>query len=449
MADLKQLWESSLVEIEPGISKANFATWFKNTYILKEESGVVYVSAPSSFVKEWLANKYHKVILRSLRSLSENIRNVEYVVAPKGGRKEPVEDFGENKKVFSNELPLKDLYNINKEDNLNPKYSFESFVVGPFNETSYAAAQAIIKELGAYNPLFIYGGTGLGKTHLIQAIGNEIKKTDFAKKVYYVTSEKFLLDFINSVQANKISLFKEKYRKFDVLIMDDVQYLAGKSGTQDELHHLINTALEGNKQIIFSSDKHYNYIPELEDRLRSRFGAGMMVDIGEPDFESRIAILRSKVRNRNFSPSDEVLNFIAKSVTGSIRELEGILNSIVHQSQLKNKELSVAEISTLIKNNEKVKKAVTAEDVIKIVSSFYNIDKEVICEKTRKKEVVKPRQLIMYLLREDFSVSYPSIGQKLGGRDHTTVIHSCEKVKNDLKKDSVLVQELEQIRAML
>ena len=452
MTDLKQLWENSLVEIEPSISRANFATWFKNTFILKEESGVIYISAPSGFVKEWLSNKYHKLILKSLRNLSEEVRNVEYVVAPKGGRRGTslAEDLSENKKNFViGELPLKDLYNINKEDNLNPKYSFETFVVGPFNETSYAAAQAIIKELGAYNPLFIYGGTGLGKTHLIQAIGNEIKKLDESKKIYYVTSEKFLLDFINSVQQNKISSFKEKYRTFDVLIMDDVQYLAGKSGTQDELHHLINTALEGNKQIIFSSDKHYNYIPELEDRLRSRFGAGMMVDIEEPDLESRIAILRTKAKNRNFSPSDEVIDFIAKSVTGSIRELEGILNSIVCQSQLKNRGLSVTEISTLIKNNEKVKRAVTAEDVIKIVSGFYNLSKDIICEKTRKKEIVKPRQVIMYLLREDFSVSYPSIGQKLGGRDHTTVIHSCEKVKNDLKKDSVLVQELEQIRALL
>lgn len=446
--NLKQLWENSLTDIELNVSKANFTTWFKNTYIAKEESGIVYLSVPNGFVKEWLYNKYHKFILKSLRNLSENVRGVEFIVVPKNEKKE--QELFEEKPTYSNELPLKDLY-INKEDNLNPKYSFESFVVGPFNELSYAASQSIIENLGlSYNPLFVHGPTGLGKTHLIQAIGNEIKKKyKNEKKIYYITSEKYFLDYINSVQANKIAIFKEKYRKFDVFIMDDIQFLANKQSTQDELFHLFNTLYDNNKQIIFSSDKHYNFIPNIEDRLKSRFGAGMIVDINEPDFETKIVILRSKLANRNFSPSDKILELIASTITGSIRELEGVLNSIICQAQLKNNDLTLNEVSALIKNNEKIKKAVTTEDIIKIVSEFYSIDKETICQKTRKKEIVKPRQIIMYILREDFSVSYPTIGQKLGGRDHTTVIHSCEKVRNDLKNSSILVQEIEQIRAML
>ena len=446
MQDLKQLWDTSLAEIELNVSRANFTTWFKNTRIIKEENGLVYLSVPNGFVKEWLHKKYHKFILRSLRDLKGEIRGLEYIVAPKDDKKDVAQQEWVEKPVVG-ELPLKDLY-INKEDNLNPKYSFNSFVVGPFNEVSYAAAQAIIKTPGtAYNPLFIYGSTGLGKTHLIQAIGNEIKKIG-GKRVHYVTSEKWFLDYVNSVQANKTTIFKEKYRKFDVLIMDDIQFFSGKQSTQDEFFHLFNAFYDNNKQIVFSSDRHYNYIPEIEDRLRSRFGAGTIVDIGNPDFETRIAILRSKVQNQPFCPSEKVLEVIARTVIGSIREMEGILNSIVCQSQIKNRDLTVEEITALIKNNEKVKKAVTAEDVIKLISDYYKIEREVICQKTRKKEIVKPRQIIMYILREDFSISYPTIGQKLGGRDHTTVIHSCEKIKSDLKKNRSLVQELEQIRAL-
>jgi len=447
--DLSKLWESSLAEIELSVSKPNFTTWFKNTQIVKDDGGLIYLGVPNGFVKEWLHNKYHKFILKSLRDLRGDIRGIEYVVAPKDDNKRaPGAPQWQAEEAVMGELPLKDLY-INKDDNLNPKYTFDSFVVGPFNELSHAAAQAVIKNPGvAYNPLFIHGSTGLGKTHLIQAIGNEIKKIGMDKRVYYLTSEKFYLDYVNSVQANRISIFKEKYRKFDVLIMDDVQFFSGKQATQDEFFHLFNAFHDNNKQIVFSSDRHYNYIPEIEDRLRTRLGAGTIVDIGEPDFETRIAILKLKLKNHTFSPSDKILELIARTVAGSIREMEGTLNSIICQSQLKNRDLTTEEASALIKNKERIKKAITTEDVIKMVSSFYDIDREVICQKTRKKEVVKPRQMIMYILREDFKISYPTIGQKLGGRDHTTVIHSCEKIKSDLKKNNSLTQELEQIRAL-
>ncbi len=445
--DNKQLWNSVLGDIELNISKANFSTWFKNTHVVKQEDGVVVLGVPNGFVKEWLSNKYHKPILKSLRSIGDDVRNVEYVIA-KNIEQEVVEQPQEQENAYSSELPLKDLY-INKEDNLNPRYGFGSFIVGPFNEVAHAASQTIVRKPGsAYNPLFIYGKTGLGKTHLLQAIGNGIKQADNDKKIYYVTAEKFYLDYINSVQTNKISVFKGKYRKYDVLIMDDIQFLSSKAGTQEEFFHLFNTLYNENKQMIFSSDKHYNYIPELEDRLKSRLGQGMIVDIFEPDFESKVVILQSKANQINFAFTDEVIEYISSATQSSIRELEGVLNMIVYQSQLKNRDLNVHEVKLLIKHNEKPKKIVSVEDVVSIVSGFYNIEKDCIYQKTRRKEIVKPRQVIMYILREDFSISYPTIGQKLGGRDHTTVIHSCEKIKGNIKEDNVLLNEVEQIRSM-
>lgn len=448
MNDNKKLWDSVLVDIELAVSKANFNTWFKDTYIMKQDEGTVFLSVPNAFVRDWLLNKYHKAILKSLRTYVDSIRAIEYIVTRDDSKRKEAEAY---KPMLNNnaELPLND-HLVNKEDNLNPKYTFESFVIGPFNELAHAAAQAIIKNPGRiYNPLFIYGNTGLGKTHLIQSIGNHIKTNHPAKKVYYVTSEKFVLDYVNSMQQNKIGQFKEKYRKYDVLIMDDIQFLANKEKSQEELFHLFNILHETNKQIIFSSDKHPNYIPNLEDRLKSRFGSGMIVDLPLPDTETRIAIIKTKAKINNFELSHEIAEYLANTIQNNIRELEGALNTIICQAQLKNKELSLLEIKNLIKNNSKPKKLVSVKDIIKIVADFYNIEENSIYDKTRRKEVVKPRQLAMYILREDCSVSYPSIGQKLGGRDHTTVIHSCEKIKNELKFDSLLVQELNQIRALI
>lgn len=442
----KKLWDKVLLDVELSVSKANFNTWFKDTNVLKYENGIVYLSVPNEFVKNWLSEKYNKFILKSLRELKNNIRNVEYVVINSSTKKKDSLKF-QKPSIISNELPLNDFY-INKEDNLNPKYVFDSFVVGSFNELAHAASQAIINKQGVvYNPLFVYGKTGYGKTHLIQALGNHIKNVD-SKKVFYVTSEKFSIDCVNSIQQNKINYFKEKYRKYDVLIMDDIQFISNKERTQEELFHLFNTLYDSNKQIIFSSDQHPSYIPGLADRLKSRFGQGMIVDVQAPDTESRMEILRSKAKLNNFYLSEDIISFIAVSIQGNIRDLEGILNSIICQTQLKNKELNLSEIKNLIKNNTKPKKTVSIKEIVKIISNFYNIEENSIYEKTRRKEVVKPRQIIMYLLRKDFSVSYPLIGEKLGNRDHTTVIHSCKKIAEELKNNNLLEQELEQLRSM-
>ncbi|MEO5635321.1 MAG: chromosomal replication initiator protein DnaA [Candidatus Paceibacterota bacterium] len=443
----KQLWKNCLVEIESGISKANFSTWFKNTSIIKEETGIIYIGVPNEFVRDWLMNKYHKLITKTIADAYENMRAVEYTISKIENNREdaPVTT---SESYVNKELPLKDLY-INPEDNLNPRYHFNSFIVGSFNELAYAASQAIIDSPGTkYNPFFIYGGTGLGKTHLIQAVGNSVKDKYPNKKVHYMTLEKFATDFVNSLQGNKANSFKEKYRKYDLLIIDDIQFIGKMEKIQEELFHTFNTFHENNKQIIFSSDKHPNYIPELADRLKSRFAAGMIVDISEPEYESRLAILKVKLREQDISLDQEILEYVAATVNGNIRELEGSLNLIIMQYHLKNRPLTLIEIKSLLKNNMKPKKNMAIKDVVKIVSEHYKLEEASIYEKTRKKEIVRARQIVMYLLREDFNVSYPLIGQKLGGKDHTTVIHSCLKIKTDLKNDPQLLQELEQIRIM-
>jgi len=442
MIENKTLWNNILAQIELTVSKANFSMWFKDTYIIKQEDGTVYLGVPNIFVKDWLMNKYHKDIVKNLRNFGENFRNVEYVVSKEENKAHVKET------TNASELPLNDFY-INKEDNLNPKYTFKTFVIGPFNELAHAASQAILKRTATYNPLFIFGSTGHGKTHLIQAVGNQFKEDDPSKKIFYMTSERFANDYLNSLNSGEINTFKEKYKKYDVLIVDDIQFLSAKTKTQEEFFHLFNSFHDSGKQLIFSSDKHPNFITDIEDRIKSRFNAGMIIEIQKPDFESRIQIFRKKSSLMNLALSNEMVEFLASSVEGNIRELEGILNLILCQSQLKNKELNINEVKELLKNTSKPKKNVSAKDVIRVVSEFYGIEEATISEKGRKKEVIKPRQVIMYILREDFDISFPSIGDKVGNRDHSTVIHSYEKIKNDLKTDPELVQEIDHIRSML
>lgn len=446
MINYKQLWESVLVEIELTISSANFTTWFKDIRIVREDGGVVILSVPNAFVKEWLLTKYHNMILKSLRGLESSIHAIEYVVNKEESRKK---DERAHQESHTKELPLQETV-VNKDDNLNPRYTFESFIIGPFNELAHAAAQAVIKKPGImYNPLFIHGSTGHGKTHLIQAIGNHIKKVSPDKRVYYMTSEQFGQDCMNALQNQKMTIFKEKYRKYDVLIVDDIQFFSDKQKFQEELFHLFNTLYDNNKQIIFSSDKHPYFITGLEDRLKSRLSAGMTVDIPVPDKESRIAIITSKAAQQGISLSQEIIEYLAHTVNGNIRDLEGAVNTVFCNAQLKNKEVSMIDVRNYIKNNVKPKKTMAVKDVVRIISDFYSVKEDSIYEKTRHKEVIRPRQIVMYILREDFNISYPSIGQKLGGRDHTTVIHSCEKVKNDIKNDQTLLEEIGQIRNLL
>ena len=444
----EKLWGDALVEIELNLSPANFSTWFKNTSIINIENDIVYLSVPSNFVKEWMLTKYHKFIIKALRDLYPNIRGIEYCVTTSANvkqeerNKQPVIDTKE-------QMGFSEFY-IDKEANLNPKYTFDSFIVGSFNNVAHAAAMAVTKNPGTiYNPLFIYGGTGLGKTHLIQAIGNKIKEENPHFKVYYLTSEKFANEFINSLQNKDTYAFKEKYRKYNLLIVDDIQFFANKLKIQEEFFHIFNTLYEKNGQIVFSSDKPPKYIPGLEDRLRSRFEGGMMVDISPPEFEARLAILKNKAESKGLLISDEILEIIASSIQENIRELEGALMMVVGQSRIKGRLLNANEVKNLLKKNIKPIKTLTISQVIKTICDFYNIEEKDLFEKTRKKEVVKPRQIAMFLMREDLSLSYPYVGQKFGQMDHTTIIYAYRKIKDNLKKDEKLSQEIDTIRNLL
>jgi chromosomal replication initiator protein len=445
MTTTKELWENALVELELTISKPNFNTWFKDTHIVRVEDGTVFLGVPSQFARDWLSTKFHKDIVRSLRMLSESVRNVEYVISRSQKRAQ------EEPRVVPPPPQELALEPVHQKTSLNPRFTFSSLVVGPFNELAHAAAQAVVRKPGiAYNPLFIYGPTGLGKTHLIQAIGNHFRTQAPDRKVYYVTSERFSMDYVSALQGGKVQSFKEKYRQYDLLVMDDVQFLAGRDKIKEEFFHLFNYLHDSNKQLVFSSDQHPNVIQNLEDRLKSRFNAGMIVSVTPPDHQSRLAIIRTKAAAHNFILADDVLEYLATTIEGNVRELEGALNTLMVQFEMRGEPLTINDVKTLLRGSgAAAKKAVSVQEVVKTIANFYGVEEGSIYEKTRRKEVVRPRQVIMFLLREDFRISFPTIGDKLGGRDHTTVIHSCEKIKNDLRSDSVLSNELHQIRLML
>jgi chromosomal replication initiator protein len=445
MTTTKELWENALVELELTISKPNFNTWFKDTHIVRVEDGTVFLGVPSQFARDWLSTKFHKDIVRSLRMLSESVRNVEYVISRSQKRAQ------EEPRVVPPPPQELALEPVHQKTSLNPRFTFSSLVVGPFNELAHAAAQAVVRKPGiAYNPLFIYGPTGLGKTHLIQAIGNHFRTQAPDRKVYYVTSERFSMDYVSALQGGKVQSFKEKYRQYDLLVMDDVQFLAGRDKIKEEFFHLFNYLHDNNKQLVFSSDQHPNVIQNLEDRLKSRFNAGMIVSVTPPDHQSRLAIIRTKAAAHNFILADDVLEYLATTIEGNVRELEGALNTLMVQFEMRGEPLTINDVKTLLRGSgAAAKKAVSVQEVVKTIANFYGVEEGSIYEKTRRKEVVRPRQVIMFLLREDFRISFPTIGDKLGGRDHTTVIHSCEKIKNDLRSDSVLSNELHQIRLML
>ncbi len=449
MRDIYNLWDTVLAEIELSVSKANFTTWFKNTYAIKSEEGTFFIGVPNDFIKEWLSDRFSREILKTIRNHWDDIRSVEFITAKKPIKQVIIQKIEpQPEKKLIPELPLDHM--IPKKNNLNPKYTFETLIVGPFNEIAYSAAQTVIKSPGSFNPLFIYGSTGIGKTHLIQATGNMLFEKNPGLNIYYVTSEKFLMDYVSALQNNRINSFKEKYRTCDVLIMDDIQFFnTGKEQVQQELFHLFNTLHDRNRQLIFSSDKHPNYIIGLEDRLKSRFSAGMIIDVARPEYESRIAILRAKLEYHNFNLSDESLDYIASHVEGNVRELEGIINTLIMQMELRKRELNLQEIKLLIKNNIKPKRNISLEEIVKVVAHFYNIEEKLMYDKNRRKEIVEARQVAMYILREDYNISFPHIGKKLGGRDHTTVMHSYEKIVKELVENPDLVHDIEQIRAML
>lgn len=447
--DISSAWESVLGELEVSLSKANFTTWFKNTQLLMIDKEEAIVGVPNIFTKEWLENKYHKLILESLVKVAPEVKKITYQVGttvslPKKEKAEESISSEETEKELSSEPQT--------VSGLSSRYLFSNFVVGDGSKLAYAAAQSVAKKPGSvYNPLFIYGGVGLGKTHLLQAIGNEVLKNSPKKRVEYVSSEKFTSDFIASLNNNFSRNFKDKYRGVDVLLIDDMQFLAGKEQTQVEFFHTFNTLHQAGKQIVIASDSHPKAIPTLEERLRSRFEWGLIVDIQPPDLETRMAILDQKAKAKGFHIPLEALDYIAKQISSNIRELEGALNRICAYCEFNDTKPTLQVVSSvlagLITRNKR--SSLNPKQIIEKVADFYDINPEDILGKKRDKEIVTPRQIAMYLIREELHLSYPKIARAINKKDHTTIMHGVEKIEKEIDINEQLRQEINLIKERL
>jgi len=439
----EQLWQAILGEIELSLSRANFTTWFKNTFISSIENSRVIICVPNTFTKAWLEKKYHKEIANAFKSVSsEEIKEIIYKVEVK--KELSADDFIKRVKT---ENIIENKPKIVNRFGLNSRYIFDNFIVGKNNELAHAACQAVAANPGhAYNPLFIYGGVGLGKTHLLQAIGHELsKKTD---KVLYVSSEKFTNDYVHAIRNGQAKDFKDRYRSIDLLLIDDIQFMGGKDGTQEEFFHTFNELHQTNKQIVISSDRPPKAIPALEKRLLSRFEWGMIADVSSPDLETRIAILETKCREKNYKLDREILAYIANNITNNIRELEGALNRLIAYYEFNNSLPSIESTKSILAGiiSNFQSKSTTAKTIIEAAAKFFDINIKDLTGQSRKKELVVPRQIVMYLMRKEINASYPSIGQELGGRDHTTAMHAYNKINRECQEDEKIKQHIDSIK---
>jgi chromosomal replication initiator protein len=435
----EEIWHNVLAQIKLNLSPANFATWFSNTKISEINDGVVVLSVPNSFSREWIEQKYKHEILKFLKEVDTTIKEITYTIDLQKVTNNNTVMISEEQMGFSE-------FETNQETNLNPKYNLTKLIVGPFNEMAYAAGEAIVDMPGeAYNPYFIYGGVGLGKTHLIQGVGNKIKARYPDKKVKYIPAERLISDVVDSIRKNTVEELKANLQKIDVLIIDDIQFISGKTKTQEEFFHIFNALYQKNKQIILTSDRHPGSIPALTDRLRSRFEGGMIADVGLPDFETRVAILKQKIEEKEIDLSFEILEYIANNIQKNVRELEGALNKVLIFKKI-NKNLELADVKRVLKPIISVKtKTTTPEEIINTVRDFYKIEDDESFLNSRKKEYARPRQLSMYLLKRELKLAYAIIGRKFGGKDHTTVMHACSLMERENEEDQKFNQEVEMI----
>jgi chromosomal replication initiator protein len=457
--DLQALWQAALGELELTLSKANFTTWFKNTFISSFENGRVVISTPNTFTKAWLEKKYHDAIAKAIRTVADQvIREVSYRVEVKNTTVLPLESVSADLAPQFASAPIASSQESvssggSKLDiSLNPRYTFGSFIVGKNNELAHAACLAAATKPGeVYNPIFLYGGVGMGKTHLLQAIGHQVLAVRPNAKIRYVTCERFTTEFIQAVRSGHGNDFKDAYRTVDLLLIDDIQFLTGKEGTQEEFFHTFNTLHQNNKQLVITSDRPPKDLQTLEGRLLSRFEWGMMADISSPDFETRVAILQAKAKEKAYPLTTDILHTIAGSIQSNIRELEGALNKIIAYHQFKNIQPTTETVQSLLQSFAPTitKRNVTPRHLLETVVCYYEITTEEILGKSRERRLAFPRQVAMYLLREEVKCSFPAIGDHLGGRDHTTAMHACEKVSDLLKRDEQIKRDVSLIRERL
>ena len=447
--ELKGLWEKTLNIIKSEMSEVSFNTWIKSCEPISISSNTIKISVPNSFTQDILEKRYKDLVINSIEAACSKLYKIEFLIA---SEIQDIEEIPEKKKASNNKDTMSVTVNDEMSSTLNPKYTFASFVIGNSNRFAHAASLAVAESPAqAYNPLFIYGGVGLGKTHLMHAIGHYILQNNPNAKVVYVSSEKFTNELINAIKDDKNEEFRNKYRNVDVLLIDDIQFIAGKERTQEEFFHTFNTLHEANKQIILSSDRPPKEIPTLEDRLRSRFEWGLIADIQAPDFETRMAILKKKADVEKLDVPNEVMVYIATKIKSNIRELEGALIRIVAYSSLTNRDITVDLASEALKDiiSNKQNKNITIDIIQDVVAAYFNLRVEDLKSQRRTRNVAYPRQIAMYLSRKLTDMSLPKIGEEFGGRDHTTVIHAYEKISESLNNDESLQHTINDITKKL
>lgn len=458
--DAKQVWRAALGELQVSLSPANYETWLRDTRLVDVDEQRFRIAVPNGFAKDWLESRYRSLISQTLARIVGYSVQVEFVVgtAPEVAAEGAVDPASEPLAAG----PARPSPQVRVEPTrvggeggttfLNPRYTFSNFIVGSANRLAHAASLSVAERPGhAYNPLFLYGGVGLGKTHLMHAIGNQVIAKFPRKRVVYATSEKFTNEFITSIQQGKIDEFRARYRRIDLLLIDDIQFIADKERTQEEFFHTFNAIHEDGKQIVLSSDRPPKAILTLEERLRSRFEWGLIADLTAPDLETRIAILRAKAEEGAVPITSDVIEFIARKVVSNIRELEGALNRMVAYASMGAMpigiELAQAVLSNVLYNPKK--RQVTPERIAKVVADYYSVPMDVLQGQKRDKAIVVPRQIAMFLMRAETDVSLLRIGAELGGRDHSTVLHACDKITREVAVNDELRREIAAVRELI
>jgi chromosomal replication initiator protein len=444
--DEKETWAAVKGELEVSLSKPTFTTWFKDTCILNMSPDNFLIGVPNSYAVEWLEKKFYPQLLPAIQKFHPEVQSYSCKVI--NTQFKPSElPFNLTKSPINTQIDTESRINIT----LNPKYTFDTFIVGGSNRLAAATAQAVAAKPGVtYNPLFLYGGVGLGKTHLAQAIGHEILAQNPKKKIIYVSCENFTNEFVQSISTGKVNDFKKKYRDADVLLIDDIQFLSGKEGTQEEFFHTFNALHQSNRQIVVTSDRVPKAIQQMEARLSSRLGCGMVADIQPPNLEMRHAILRAKSEEKNYVVADEVLNFIAENIESNIRELEGAITRVISYCELNKIEPTIEIAGQVLEDMISAKsKNLSIEKIIKIVSTFFNIMPEHLLGDRRSKDLVWARQITMYLLRHEMNMSFPKIGKELNKKDHTTIMHGVSRIEKEIGRNTDLQKELVRIKEKL
>ena len=455
------LWEAVLGEIELSVSRGNFVTWFKNTQLIRYKDDVLVIGVPNVFIKNQLESKFNDLVISVLAKNGVKAQMVEYKIhantSPSLHRDEVdvlKNPGGSVTATATQVMPKKTaIANVTHayRQGLNERYNFDNFVVGAGNDIAYTACQTISQQPGTkYNPLYIYGGVGVGKTHLIQAVGNTVLASKPTAKVVYASTEQFVQEFVDSLRIKKnTNDFASYYRSADVLIVDDVQFLAGKERVQEEFFHTFNALYQANKQIIMSSDKPPKDIPTLEDRLRSRFAWGMTIDMQTPDFETRCAILQAKATSQGITLPQAVVEFLATRIQSNVRELEGALNQVLAYCEMRNAEPEIQVVMAMFEGGRNRPKHLNARQIIERTAKHFHVSMEDILGPKRDKDIVVPRQIAMYMLRSELHLSFPKIAHELGRKDHTTAIHSIDKIEKELSYEGQIKQSISDLKERL